>query len=224
MSDQSESTREAILRAAEDVFAHRGFAGASIRLIAAAAGVNSALVGYHFGAKSELYETLFANRYQEITAQRVAQLEAVKIVAGDRGGLEAVLSALMRPFVERLHTKESSNFVHMLANEALDPRSSTGLIVEKYLNPTAQRFMAAMKQALPTLSRKDLAWGYQYCVVTMLTSASSAGRSAVLSGGESLREDPEAMIHRMITYCAAGLMAVAAKETRARSARSKKTG
>jgi AcrR family transcriptional regulator len=48
-------TREAILIAARDAFAERGFDGASIRAIAAAAGVDPALVHHYFGTKDRLF-------------------------------------------------------------------------------------------------------------------------------------------------------------------------
>ncbi|MEV4809967.1 TetR family transcriptional regulator [Micromonospora avicenniae] len=48
-------TREAILSAARSAFAERGFAAASIRTIAAAAGVDPALVHHYFGSKDQLF-------------------------------------------------------------------------------------------------------------------------------------------------------------------------
>lgn len=51
----SPDTREAILDAARDAFADRGFDGASIRAIASAAGVDPALVHHYFGAKEQLF-------------------------------------------------------------------------------------------------------------------------------------------------------------------------
>lgn len=48
-------TRDAILDAARAVFAERGFDGASIRAIAADAGVDPALVHHYFGAKDKLF-------------------------------------------------------------------------------------------------------------------------------------------------------------------------
>ncbi|MEH0842387.1 TetR family transcriptional regulator [Micromonospora sp. CPCC 205711] len=48
-------TREAILTAARTTFAERGFDAASIRTIAAAAGVDPALVHHYFGTKEELF-------------------------------------------------------------------------------------------------------------------------------------------------------------------------
>ncbi len=48
-------TREAILTAARQAFAERGYDGASIRHIATSAGVDPALVHHYFGAKDQLF-------------------------------------------------------------------------------------------------------------------------------------------------------------------------
>jgi AcrR family transcriptional regulator len=51
----NQDTREAILAAAREAFADRGFDAASIRSIAAAAGVDPALVHHYFGTKDQLF-------------------------------------------------------------------------------------------------------------------------------------------------------------------------
>jgi AcrR family transcriptional regulator len=51
----NQDTREAILAAAQEAFADRGFDAASIRAIAAAAGVDPALVHHYFGTKDQLF-------------------------------------------------------------------------------------------------------------------------------------------------------------------------
>ena len=51
----NQDTREAILGSAREAFAERGFDGASIRLIAGAAGVDPALVHHYFGTKDQLF-------------------------------------------------------------------------------------------------------------------------------------------------------------------------
>ncbi len=48
-------TRETILAAARTVFGERGFDRASVRAVAATAGVDPALVHHYFGAKDELF-------------------------------------------------------------------------------------------------------------------------------------------------------------------------
>ncbi len=51
----NQDTREAILAAARDAFAERGFDRTSIRAIATSAGVDPALVHHYFGTKDELF-------------------------------------------------------------------------------------------------------------------------------------------------------------------------
>jgi len=53
--------RAKILAAAEQLFAEHGFAGVGIRQIAAAAGVNGAMIHYYFGNKESLYRAIIEN-------------------------------------------------------------------------------------------------------------------------------------------------------------------
>src|SRR6476661_6136230 len=51
----NQDTRQVILNAARSTFAEVGFTAASIRKIAAAAGVDAALVHHYFGSKEKLF-------------------------------------------------------------------------------------------------------------------------------------------------------------------------
>ena len=54
----AQQTREALLVAAEAAFASQGFGGARTEAIARAAGVNKAMIQYHFGGKAGLYSAV----------------------------------------------------------------------------------------------------------------------------------------------------------------------
>lgn len=56
MGRYESSQRRGILEAATSVFAEQGLAGATIRLVAQKAGVNSALIYYYFENKQKLFE------------------------------------------------------------------------------------------------------------------------------------------------------------------------
>src|SRR5262247_3564413 len=60
------STKARILSAAEEVFAAKGFEGASTREIAASAGVNISSLHYHWESKETLYFAVFENIYDRI--------------------------------------------------------------------------------------------------------------------------------------------------------------
>ena len=51
----SPDPRAAILAAARELFAHRGFSGTTVRAVAGQAGVDPALVHHYFGTKTDLF-------------------------------------------------------------------------------------------------------------------------------------------------------------------------
>lgn len=73
-SGATASGRERILEAARSVMSQRPYKMPTAREIAAAAGVDPALVSYHFGTKSELYEAALAAAYERIEAAMVEAL------------------------------------------------------------------------------------------------------------------------------------------------------
>lgn len=52
---RAEATREAALESAGALFARHGYEGTSLEMLARAAGINKALIQYHFGGKQGLY-------------------------------------------------------------------------------------------------------------------------------------------------------------------------
>lgn len=62
-------TREALLAAGTRLFAERGYDGVSVRAIARTAGVNTALISYHFGGKRRLYLAIIGATFTEIVSR-----------------------------------------------------------------------------------------------------------------------------------------------------------
>src|SRR5215468_9126001 len=71
---RSAETRGAILAAAEQAFARGGLAGARTDDIAAAAGVNKALLYYYFKSKGGLYEAVVEDHFREFNRRALAVL------------------------------------------------------------------------------------------------------------------------------------------------------
>ena len=70
----TKATREALLDAAADLIAERGFEGTTVDAIAKRARVNKAMISYHFGGKRGLYGALLAG----ILTGMATRLEAVR--------------------------------------------------------------------------------------------------------------------------------------------------
>ena len=107
MSDTA-SSRELILDAAEDLFATKGFSATTIKQIAAAANVNSALLYYYFENK----ETLYRETVRRILSTMAGQgLELLGHAGSPADGVRALVrfqSAFLasRPHLPRLIARE----------------------------------------------------------------------------------------------------------------------
>ena len=95
------STKARILTTAEEVFAAKGFAGASTREIAAQAQVNISSLHYHWDSKETLYFAVFQNIYDRILdlVRRAipAQLDERKV---GRSVVEDTMGALFDFFAD----------------------------------------------------------------------------------------------------------------------------
>src|SRR5271157_1126439 len=80
----SAGTRAAILKAAEQIYAEHGLAGARTDAIAAAAGVNKALLYYYFKSKERLYVAVLDDEFRGFNQ------EAIDLLSGP-GSPRAIL-------------------------------------------------------------------------------------------------------------------------------------
>ena len=71
----SVATREALVAAGTELFAERGYDGVPVSAIAGKAGVNKAMINYHFGGKRKLYLAILTATFAEIVAgvERLAE-------------------------------------------------------------------------------------------------------------------------------------------------------
>lgn len=82
----ADERRASIVESARQVFEKSGFDGARTRDLAAAAGVNEALLYRHFGSKDELFEAAVAGPLEEAVA-KVVELSGVPPEAFDSSGV-----------------------------------------------------------------------------------------------------------------------------------------
>ena len=104
---RGDSAREAILLAAERVFARTGFSGATTAAIAEAAGLPKANLHYHFGSKQELYREVLAHTLHDW----LVPLDGLTPEADPGAAFEAYIRAKMamsaaRPDASRVFANE----------------------------------------------------------------------------------------------------------------------
>jgi AcrR family transcriptional regulator len=164
--------REAILRAAEKIFAMEGYHGTTMRDIAAEAGVKLALIVYHFGTKLALYTAIFESR-QYVNLERVARLEAIEDLRAENA-LDQIVSALVDP-VLALHTDPAGIwYARLVLREAADPSSQDRPILSTLFDPMARQFIEALRVALPGKPSGFYHWAYLFSVGALTQSSFDA--------------------------------------------------
>lgn len=94
------STRDRLLGSAGEVFADKGFHGATVREIVHRAGANVAAINYHFGGKSEIYDAALVAAYERLAEAFAVPAEAL-VDAGPTVRLERFLHAFMARLMEQ---------------------------------------------------------------------------------------------------------------------------
>jgi AcrR family transcriptional regulator len=107
------ASKGAIIEAAKELFAARGFRGTTTREIAKLAGVDMALVHYFFGTKAELFARVID---VPLPAAQIAELIGKK---DDRGAGER----LARFYLETMFIENGSQITSMLRAALGDPES-----------------------------------------------------------------------------------------------------
>jgi len=115
-------SREAIILAAERLFAERGINGVSLREVAAEAGQrNNSAVAYHFTSREGLVEAIFRYRMARIDERRRALLVALD-ASGRGDDLDGLMEAVVHPLAESLgHDDGVSWYARFLRQVLADP-------------------------------------------------------------------------------------------------------
>lgn len=119
-------SRAALLAAAERIFADAGLAGARTERIAAAAGVNKALLHYYFETKEKLYRAVLENLFEQFLA---SVREPLALTRTPR----AALLGYVERHVAFLH--QHPNYPRLLQREIMSGGPYLRVLVDRYLRP-----------------------------------------------------------------------------------------
>ena len=146
----SAHTRACILDAAEQLFSERGYSGTSLRAIADQAGVNLAAANYHFGSKAQLLEAALQRCVAPVNVERLARLDALQ-AGGQTPAAEAIVRALVEPVLRAAATNSAPR---LLARIFAEPKEVSVPLIERTFSVVAQRFLAALQSALPSVDEE----------------------------------------------------------------------
>jgi AcrR family transcriptional regulator len=133
MTRPSDITRERIMKAAERLFAERGYDATSIRAIVAKARVNQAAINYHFDGKDGLYREVLRTAFRALTEQQLEHADEMQAMSREAALVEFIRRQL-RPLLGR---DEYSRHMRILNWETVRPTA----VFRKLLSEEAAPFM-----------------------------------------------------------------------------------
>lgn len=185
--DAKPDRKQAILLAAEKLFAQRGYHAVSIRQIAEEAGVPLALVGYYYGPKHQLFHSIF-ERWNATIQERLAALLAASHKPHDLVSLRLIIQAFIGPVLRLRASPEGEYYALLVARELYHAIEETDRVMRAYFDPLAHAFIDALHKVLPYATRGQVAWVYQFALGALLHHLSD-GRVERLSRGENTMGD-----------------------------------
>ncbi len=217
------SARDRILDAAERQFAQRGYHAVSLRDITAAAGVDVALVNYHFGGKQALFEAVFMRRAALLNEERLRRLETVVArAAPESPGIEAIIDAFTHPLLDRsARGGPGWKAYFALIAQVNNSTEFGGLMMTRFFDPVVHAFIDALRKAMPGCDERDLYWSYHFLSGALTLTFAETGRIDNLSQGLCRSADLDSVHERLVPYVAAGFRALCVRSAQARGAQAR---
>jgi len=200
-------TRERLLDAAQKLFVERGIDATSLRSITTEAGANLASVNYHFGSKDALTQAVFARHLKPLNQERIQLLNALEQKSGQTPlPLEAILEAFFKPAFEMMKNRKPREFVCLLGR-LFTESSELKMIIFSQFQEVQQRFFAALQRTLPDLPIEELTWRAHFMIGAMAHTFAVPEKLSIPSSKEIYDTTDAHIMHRLITFAAAGLRA-----------------
>ena len=200
MTRPSDITRERILKAAQRLFADRGYKDTSVRAVVTKARVNQAAINYHFGGKDELYREVLRATIRALTEQQLAHAEETKGMPRENA-LAEFIKYQLRPLAAR---DELSRHFRIFDWEAVRPTAVYRKLMSEEAAPFLNFAVDLMRRFMPTADQRTLTmaaiWLVGQCTVFV------RNREQLANPPVSLELD-DAAVERLATLVSAWALA-----------------
>ncbi len=205
--DETSTTRERILGVAEALFAEYGFNGASMRIIATAAGVALSQLHYYFQTKRELFLAVFLHRGLKITSERKRLLAEARGRYGKRPiPLDVLIRNFVYPYLDYARL-DGSAYVRLYARLHTEPQEMAQEIRSRVFDETTLQYVVAFRESLPQLPESVLYWRITFMMGTYNYALLRSGRLEVVSGGSCDSADMEQAARQILPFLKAAMTA-----------------
>jgi AcrR family transcriptional regulator len=216
MQTADQETSEKLIAAAERLFAERGYSGVSVRMIAAAAGVNWSLLGYYFRGKEGLLSEVYRRHCGDLNSARMRLLQEIR-TKGQKPELEEILNAFIQPALAVARGEDGETaFIRLRAILAAENSALLDKLVAENFDVSSTTFIDALRECLPHLTRDEILWRFHFMLGTIYYTASGPHRIREFSNGRCDPADIEENLRQLIPFLAAAFRAPSVKPIRKR--------
>ena len=152
MTRPSEITRERILKAAQRLFAERGYQDTTVRAVVVRARVNQAAINYHFGGKDGLYREVLRATIRALTEHQLAHADEMKGMSRENA-LAEFIKYQLRPLAAR---GELSRHFRIFDWEAVRPTAVYRKLVSEEATPFLSLAVDLMRRFMPKADQRTL--------------------------------------------------------------------
>lgn len=205
----AQATRRKLLAAATRLFSEFGYNAVSVRAIAQEAGVNAALVNYHYGTKEALFEEVIRINTADHVADRLHRLTQAKR-AGREPTLEEVLEIYVSPLI--FGDEASSGAFARLHSVMVSERSDVfESIASRAFASVNIAFVDELQRCLPHLPRNTVIWRLYALVGTLLFFDTRPAPPGILtvSGGNCDPSNRQELFRQVMPFLIHGMLAPA---------------
>lgn len=200
------SSRDKLLRSAEALFAAKGFREVSVREIAAHAGVNYALVAYHFGGKRALFDEVFRTHTDPLMQEGMQRLQALT-QNGRQPTVEEIIKAWLLPMLQ-LGSNRQLGAIHLRVTANLSrERWEHTHTLSSQMRRSHHAFIKALHECLPHLSMDTLTWRLHFVMGALVFGIRQPAALVALSDGRCNPNNLEAVFDQILPYAVAGFHA-----------------
>ncbi|MYZ46751.1 TetR family transcriptional regulator, partial [Propylenella binzhouense] len=207
------NVREALLEAAEALFAENGFSSVSVRDIARAADAHLGSVAYHFGTKAGLLREIYRRHCGPMNARRLELLGEARRIHDPVERVQAIVRAYVVPAFSSLRDQAGggARFTRLRAALSAENNADARATIAEAFDATSHAFIDALHEAAPHLSRGDVVWRSHFLLGSLYYTLINPERVTRLSRGEADGGDADAAVDEIVRVTTEGLLGRAAE-------------